>query len=174
MNYSCDEDEVFLQKIGETNVRNSQTIIFDCRTSLNAFVTRAKGGGIESEANYQNCKIKLGYIEGIVGLNSAYKSIMKICLTQSKLDDPKFLDKLDSSGWYSNVKKMIQGAIDISEWLHDDRMNVLVHCADGWDRTTILCSLTEILLDPYYRTIYGFEVLIEKDWIAFGHRFEER
>jgi len=34
--------------------------------------------------------------------------------------------------------------------------------------------LAQILLDPYFRTIEGFEVLVMKDWVYFGHPFEER
>jgi hypothetical protein len=30
------------------------------------------------------------------------------------------------------------------------------------------------MLDSYYRTIKGFMVLIEKDWIYFGHQFAKR
>lgn len=74
----------------------------------------------------------------------------------------------------AQLNKIMQGAIDIVGWMHDDIMNVLVHCADGWDRTTILWSMAQVLLDPFYRTIQGFEVLIEKDWISFGHKFEDR
>ena len=39
-----------------------------------------------------------------------------------------------------------------------DGISVLVHCSDGWDRTAQTCSLASLILDPYYRTISGFQV----------------
>lgn len=37
-----------------------------------------------------------------------------------------------------------------------------------------MISLCELFLDPFYRSISGFFVLIEKDWLSFGHRFGMR
>ena len=36
--------------------------------------------------------------------------------------------------------------------------NVLIHCSDGWDRTSQLTSLSQLLMDPYFRTVEGFKV----------------
>lgn len=37
-----------------------------------------------------------------------------------------------------------------------------------------MLSLAELMLDPHYRTIDGFKLLIEKEWLSFGHRFTHR
>ena len=50
-------------------------------------------------------------------------------------------------------------------------INVLVHCSDGWDRTSQVVSISQICIDPYFRTIEGFGVLIEKEWVFAGHQF---
>jgi len=40
------------------------------------------------------------------------------------------------------------------------------------DRTAQICGVTQVLLDPYFRTIEGFATLVEKEWCAFGHKFQ--
>uniref|UniRef100_A0A0K0DRE0 Myotubularin phosphatase domain-containing protein n=1 Tax=Angiostrongylus cantonensis TaxID=6313 RepID=A0A0K0DRE0_ANGCA len=61
-------------------------------------------------------------------------------------------------------------SVEESEWLQ----MVAVCIEEGWDATCQLMSLAELMLDPYYRTIEGFQMLIEKEWLAFGHRFSHR
>lgn len=35
-------------------------------------------------------------------------------------------------------------------------------------------AIASLILDPYYRTIDGFQAMIEKDWLCFGHKFSDR
>jgi len=52
--------------------------------------------------------------------------------------------------------------------------SVLIHCSDGWDRTAQLSGVAQVCLDSYYRSIEGLSVLIEKEFLSFGHMFQER
>jgi myotubularin-related protein 5/13 len=46
-------------------------------------------------------------------------------------------------------------------------IDVFVNCEQ-------ISSVAQICLDPHYRTVEGFRVLVEKEWLAFGHRFSHR
>lgn len=53
-------------------------------------------------------------------------------------------------------------------------VNVLIHCSDGWDRTSQVSSLVQLIVDPYFRTLDGFAVLVEKEWLHAGYNFKTR
>eukprot|EP01033_Poteriospumella_lacustris_P010449 gene10449-7428_t len=82
-------------------------------------------------------------------------------------DDPSSVP-VTQSRWMAHVASLLRGAVGLADSLCMGHP-VLVHCSDGWDRTTQLSALTQLLLDPYYRTIEGFLRLIDKEFSAFGH-----
>ena len=86
----------------------------------------------------------------------------------------EIISKINSSKWLELLSTILKHSALIAETLDYDLQSVLVHCSDGWDRTAQLCCLSELLLDPFYRTLKGFEVLIEKEWVSFGHQFDLR
>ncbi len=68
---------------------------------------------------------------------------------------------------------MLAGAVRVANLLQSE-ISVLVHCSDGWDRTSQLTSLAQLMLDPEYRTLKGMCVLVEKEWCTFGYQFARR
>lgn len=81
---------------------------------------------------------------------------------------------MEGTQWLYNISQLLQTAVEVAVAIHDQARPVLVHCSDGWDRTTQIVTLAELILDPYYRTIEGFQVLIEREWLSFGHKFGDR
>jgi hypothetical protein len=81
---------------------------------------------------------------------------------------------LQRSNWLKHIATLLDGTLVIVKSVHIFNSHVLVHCSDGWDRTAQLVSIAELCLDPFYRTYRGFQILIEKEWVAFGHKFADR
>lgn len=75
--------------------------------------------------------------------------------------------------WLKLNSIQLEGAVRIAKRLLAGT-SVCVHCSDGWDRTSALTSLAQLMVDPWARTIQGFAVLVEKEWVSFGHRFGRR
>ncbi|KAJ8601767.1 hypothetical protein CTAYLR_006817 [Chrysophaeum taylorii] len=76
--------------------------------------------------------------------------------------------------WLDHVSSVLRGAVEVARCLVDDRASALVHCSDGWDRTSQLTSLAMLVVDDHYRTLRGFATLVEKEWCSFGHMFAKR
>ncbi|XP_052505893.1 myotubularin-related protein 6 [Budorcas taxicolor] len=169
----CLEDEHLLQAISKANPANRYMYVMDTRPRLNAMANRAAGKGYENEDNYSNIRFQFVGIENIHVMRSSLQKLLEVNGTKG-LSVSDFYSGLESSGWLRHIKAVMDAAIFLAKAIEAESASVLVHCSDGWDRTSQVCSLGSLLLDPYYRTIRGFMVLIEKDWISFGHKFSER
>ncbi|XP_074848949.1 phosphatidylinositol-3-phosphate phosphatase MTMR7 isoform X2 [Carettochelys insculpta] len=169
----CLEDEQMLQAIRKANPGSNFIYVVDTRPKLNAMANRAAGKGYESEDNYSNIKFQFIGIENIHVMRSSLQKMLEVCeLRSPSMSD--FLWGLENSGWLKHIKAIMDAGIFIAKAVAEEGVSVLVHCSDGWDRTAQVCSVASLLLDPFYRTLKGFMVLVEKDWVSFGHKFNHR
>ncbi|KAG7390672.1 hypothetical protein PHYPSEUDO_007134 [Phytophthora pseudosyringae] len=127
---------------------------------------------LESSLVLTECKLIFMGIENIHTMRKSYHRLMDLCTTKQHND--KWLDQLASTHWLDHISRILDSAVEIVRIVKEQKSSVLIHCSDGWDRTAQLTALTELLIDPYYRTIVGFERLIEKEWCSFGHKFRDR
>uniref|UniRef100_A0A8C7ZM18 Myotubularin related protein 2 n=1 Tax=Oryzias sinensis TaxID=183150 RepID=A0A8C7ZM18_9TELE len=168
----CKEDEKYLQAIMDANAQSHKLFIFDARPNVSALANKMKGGGVESEDAYQNAELVFLDIHNIHVMRESLRKVKEAIYPN--IDDAHWLSNLESTHWLEHIKLILAGALRIADKVESGKTSVVVHCSDGWDRTTQLTSLAMLMLDGYYRTIRGFEILIEKEWLSFGHRFQQR
>lgn len=166
------EDEIYLEEIAKANPNSQKLVVMDARPKLNAIANKALGGGYEDEEHYNNMELIFLDIGNIHVMRDSLRKLREICYPM--IDDAHWLSNLESTHWLEHIKLVLAGAVRMVDLVDRCRVSVLVHCSDGWDRTAQLCSLAMLLMDPFYRTINGFEVLIEKEWLSVGHKFAQR
>ncbi|CAG8747030.1 27202_t:CDS:2, partial [Racocetra persica] len=131
---------------------------------------------LDARENYpQNTTLQFLGLSNIHKIASSHAALLSAITTNAS--SPNWFSVLKSTGWLDHVADLLRSAGSkdgVVGKLVDEDASVLVHCTDGWDRTTQLVSLAQIIVDPFYRTIKGLQVLIEKEWIAFGHPFRSR
>ncbi|KAI0291199.1 protein-tyrosine phosphatase-like protein [Multifurca ochricompacta] len=163
-------------------------LIIDARPTTNAVANTAKGAGTENMDHYKDCKKAYLGIDNIHQMRDSLNKVVEAlreseALAASVSGDipgtsgavlPVDRQALRRSGWLRHQVAILEGTLVIVRNIHVNHSHVLIHCSDGWDRTSQLSAVSQLCLDPYYRTTRGFEVLIEKDFLSFGHRFLDR
>ncbi|XP_056155965.1 myotubularin-related protein 1a isoform X1 [Lampris incognitus] len=168
----CREDERFLQMIMDANAQSHKLTIFDARQGSVADSNKAKDGGYESESYYHNMELIFLEIPNIHVMRESLRKLKEVVYPTT--DEAHWHSTIDQTHWLEYIRLLLAGAVRIADKVESGKTSVVVHCSDGWDRTSQLTSLAMLMLDGYYRTLQGFQVLVEKEWISFGHKFAAR
>lgn len=133
----CKEDEKLLQKIMLANQDASNPTkylyLLDARPRANAMANQAVGAGYETTDRYKQTKLKFLQIPNIHVMRDSLRKLHDLCLPTS--NSSTFLTQLESSHWFEYIQLILRSSLRIAKLLSSGT-NVLIHCSDGWDRTS--------------------------------------
>lgn len=107
-------------------------------------------------------------------IEHSYIKLRDLCAPDSVrqfwYQDNHYYSLLENCKWLLYVSNCLQKAVEAANLLHRE-ITVVIQEADGRDLCCVVSSLTLLLLDPYFRTLDGFQTLIQKEWVVMGHPF---
>jgi hypothetical protein len=151
--------------------------LIDARSQVAAVGNRLKGKGFENLTRYDCLKLEFMDIANIHSMRNSLDKFWSLIVQPLRViasHSETWFHGLDASKWSYHVLNLLQAAGRVTYLLFSQKISVVVHCSDGWDRTSQICALACIMLDGRYRTKEGFMAVVERDFLAFGHKFEDR
>eukprot|EP01061_Rhynchopus_euleeides_P006094 TRINITY_DN15171_c0_g3_i1.p1 TRINITY_DN15171_c0_g3~~TRINITY_DN15171_c0_g3_i1.p1 ORF type:complete len:692 (+),score=224.42 TRINITY_DN15171_c0_g3_i1:298-2076(+) len=170
---SASEDGEGSQTSESCHALQRGVVIFDCRPFANAMANRSRAGGYEDERYYTGCTYYNADLGNIHDITSSLKLLRRLVEAPPLPSNGGWITAFHQTGWVRHLEKIIVASIKVVG-LVEGGASVLIHCSDGWDRTSQVVTLAKMMIDPYYRTIEGFQVLLRQDWLAAGHKFADR
>ncbi|XP_036232238.2 phosphatidylinositol-3,5-bisphosphate 3-phosphatase MTMR3 isoform X2 [Bactrocera oleae] len=149
-----------------------KVLIVDARSYASAVTNRARGGGCECIEYYPSAEIEFMNLGNIHVIRRSFQALRQLCA--SPADCQNWLGMLEKTLWLQHLSGLLAAAVTVCHAIEKKGRPVLVHCSDGWDRTPQIVATAQLCLDPYYRTVEGFRVLVEREWLSFGHKFSDR
>ncbi|XP_040568639.1 myotubularin-related protein 13 [Lepeophtheirus salmonis] len=149
--------------------------VFLHKASLYIFGDKIKGVKVESHPRTEFIPLEFPDTRRI---RASFKKLMRACIpscpTDNSNDHQSFLKQVEASEWLNGLQTLLQISGAVVDLIDIQGASVMLCLEDGWDITAQISSIAQLCMDPYYRTIEGFRVLVEKEWLAFGHRFNHR
>ncbi|KAF3006663.1 hypothetical protein E8E13_008384 [Curvularia kusanoi] len=130
-----------------------RNLIVDARPTVNAYAMQAVGLGSEKMDHYPGAEKAYLGIDNIHVMRKSLNTVIDALKESDLTSFPPNQQLLAKSNWVKHTANILDGVALIARRLS---------------------ALSQILLDPYYRTMEGFIVLVEKDWLSYGHMFRHR
>ncbi|QIW97767.1 hypothetical protein AMS68_003285 [Peltaster fructicola] len=156
-----------------------RNLFVDARPRINMIANKATGGGVEDVAHYSQgidapVEVVFLNIDNIHVMRASLGKVVDALGNSDYLDLAPNQELLRKSDWLGHIASILDGAERVARVVGLGGSHALIHCSDGWDRTSQISALAQVMLDPHYRTLEGFITLVQKDFLSFGHKFMDR
>ncbi|XP_067341725.1 myotubularin-related protein 10 isoform X2 [Channa argus] len=114
-------------------------------------------------------------LPNIQDIQTAFVKLRQICVVDPfEESDERWLSSIENSRWLEYVRAFLKHAADIIFYLDGKNASVILQEEEDRDLNCVVSSLVQLMLDPHYRSLIGFQSLVQKEWVMAGHRFLDR
>ncbi|XP_019608775.2 myotubularin-related protein 10 [Rhinolophus sinicus] len=114
-------------------------------------------------------------LPNIQEIQAAFVKLKQLCVNEPfEETEEKWLSSLEGTRWLEYVRAFLKHSAELVYMLESKRVSVVLQEEEGRDLSCIIASLVQVMLDPYFRTITGFQSLIQKEWVMAGYQFLDR
>lgn len=86
-------------------------------------------------------------------------------------EEDQWLSAVENTRWLEMVAECLEQAVHTAHLLQQEKQHVLLMEPEGRDLTAVVATLVQLICEPDCRTLIGFESLIQREWVAYGHPF---
>ncbi|KAF7241627.1 Myotubularin-related protein 10 [Varanus komodoensis] len=114
-------------------------------------------------------------LPNIQEIQAAFLKLKQLCVNEPfEETEEKWLSLLDNSRWLEYVRLFLKHSAELVYMLDSKHISIILQEEEGRDLSCCVASLIQVMVDPYFRTIAGFQSLIQKEWVMAGYPFLDR
>ncbi|XP_061820049.1 myotubularin-related protein 10 isoform X1 [Nerophis lumbriciformis] len=114
-------------------------------------------------------------LPNIQEIQSSFIKIRQICVIDPfEESEERWLSAIENSRWLEYVRAFLKHAAEMVYHLEGRNVSVVLQEEEDRDLNCVVSSLVQLMLDPHYRSFFGFQSLVQKEWVMAGHRFLDR
>lgn len=111
----------------------------------------------------------------LLDIQTAFTKLKQLCVNELFDEtEERWLSSLEGTRWLEYVRVYLKQAVELVYVMDSKRLSVVLREEEGRDLSCLVASLVQLMLDPYFRTIVGFQSLIQKEWVMAGYPFLDR
>ncbi|MGH0140004.1 UNVERIFIED_CONTAM: hypothetical protein FKN15_021684 [Acipenser sinensis] len=111
----------------------------------------------------------------IQDVQAAFVRLKLICVIDPfEESDEKWLSSMESTHWLEYVRSFLKHSAELVYMLDGKHVSVILQEEEDRDLNCVISSLVQVMLDPHFRSIAGFQSLVQKEWVMAGYRFLDR
>ncbi|PKU41446.1 hypothetical protein llap_8254 [Limosa lapponica baueri] len=114
-------------------------------------------------------------LPNIQEIQAAHVKLKQLCVNEPfEETEEKWLSSLENTRWLEYIRSFLKHSAELVYMMECKHVSVVLQEEEGRDLSCLAASLIQVMLDPYFRTIVGFQSLIQKEWVMAGYQFLDR